>query len=387
MTDPRPLVLIVDDEAGVRRALSLMLDSGGGYRLIEAQDGAEGLERARAERPDLIVSDLMMPRMDGFAFCRAVKAEPALAGTMFMMLTAFNDTERLVEGMTLGVDDFLGKPVTAPELLARARALIRHKQMHDRLRNDAAELQRMHGELEHGFEQVVALLGHLLDLARPGASDRGRRIAELATAIAERCDVAETWRGELRLAATLFQIGEVVGAARHEGEAGSPERWRKAVIAHAILVEVDRLRGVADLVDAIYENWDGTGFPGKAQRGQIPFRSRILRVAIDYCDLRDAHVADDTALERLMSQSGTAYDAAVLVQLAAYLRGAAGEQPGRRYVPVESLGVGMVLAEDLRTASGAMLLASGASISPGSLQIIQRRHASDPVLMGPYVME
>jgi DNA-binding response OmpR family regulator len=120
-----PRLLIIDDERPMRTALADAL-AGEGYRVLTAADGQEGLDRALAEKPDLILLDLMMPRLDGFTLCAELRrlghAVPVL------MLTAKGQIEDRVKGLDAGADDYLVKPFSTEELLARVRALLRRSQ-------------------------------------------------------------------------------------------------------------------------------------------------------------------------------------------------------------------------------------------------------------------
>ena len=115
-------ILIIEDERPMRTALVDCLTAEG-YRVIPAGDGEEGLRRALAEKPDLILLDVMMPRLDGFALCAELRkighAEPIL------LLTAKGQVEDRVHGLDAGADDYLVKPFSTEELLARIRALLR----------------------------------------------------------------------------------------------------------------------------------------------------------------------------------------------------------------------------------------------------------------------
>ncbi len=118
-------ILIIEDELPMRTALKDVLE-GEGYRVLTAADGPDGLERAIAEKPDLILLDLMLPRLDGFAVCAELRrlqhTEPIL------MLTAKGQVEDRVRGLDVGADDYLVKPFSTEELLARVRALFRRAQ-------------------------------------------------------------------------------------------------------------------------------------------------------------------------------------------------------------------------------------------------------------------
>src|SRR5215475_5433445 len=120
MTIPR--VLVVEDEAGLRLTLSDRLVSEG-YAVETADDGAKGLERATSGRYDLIVLDVMLPRLNGFDVCRAVRQRGVT--TPILMLTARGQVVDRVVGLKLGADDYLTKPFETIELLARIEALLR----------------------------------------------------------------------------------------------------------------------------------------------------------------------------------------------------------------------------------------------------------------------
>lgn len=114
-------ILVVDDE---KRLVSLVESylTQEGYRVVSAYDGKEAISVARREHPDLIILDLMMPEMDGYAFMRAHRAE---ADTPIILLTARVDDEERVIGLELGADDYVTKPFRPRELVARVRAVLR----------------------------------------------------------------------------------------------------------------------------------------------------------------------------------------------------------------------------------------------------------------------
>ena len=118
----RPTVLVVEDNVDMRAYLKSHLSPH--YRVAEAAHGKAGLEVVRSLRPDLIISDVMMPEMDGYQLCRAVKADPALGHIPVVLLTARADDESRLEGLEIGADDYLAKPFNAEEMLLRVENLI-----------------------------------------------------------------------------------------------------------------------------------------------------------------------------------------------------------------------------------------------------------------------
>ena len=121
-------ILLVDDEDSVQKLLTYPLEREG-YRVIQARSGEEALERFAADQPDLIVLDLMLPRIDGLEVCRRVRAVSAVP---IIMLTARDDEVDKVLGLEIGADDYITKPFSIREFRSRVRALLRRAQLSDR---------------------------------------------------------------------------------------------------------------------------------------------------------------------------------------------------------------------------------------------------------------
>jgi two-component system cell cycle sensor histidine kinase/response regulator CckA len=124
MPTPPPTILVVDDEHRAQVLLRSLLEAEG-YRVVCAGNGAETLALASAERPDLILLDLMMPGMDGYEVCRRLRGDEALAAVPVIMLTALDDRASKLKGIEAGADDFLSKPFDSTELRARVRTITR----------------------------------------------------------------------------------------------------------------------------------------------------------------------------------------------------------------------------------------------------------------------
>lgn len=117
-------VLVVDDEPDLVELLQYALETAG-FRVLTATDGTEGLALAEAEKPDLLVVDIMMPRMDGIELTERVRERAALRLTPILMLTARTDERDEILGLEAGADDYLPKPVSPRRLVSRVKALLR----------------------------------------------------------------------------------------------------------------------------------------------------------------------------------------------------------------------------------------------------------------------
>ena len=114
-------ILIVEDEANIRELLRLYLEREG-YAVIEAENGVEGIKMWKSEKPDMLLLDVMMPVMDGWAVCKEIRAE---SDVPIIMLTAKGETADRVSGLEMGADDYIVKPLEMPEVIARVRAVFR----------------------------------------------------------------------------------------------------------------------------------------------------------------------------------------------------------------------------------------------------------------------
>jgi DNA-binding response OmpR family regulator len=145
----KPTILIVDDEPALLMGLAATIRRNG-YHVITAADGNEGLRKAKEVRPDLILSDVMMPPPNGFELRRIISKDAELASTPFIFLTARSNVEDRVSGMREGADDYITKPFSTEELLARIEAVFR----------------RVKTEQARGREQMKAIAGQDLDKLR-----------------------------------------------------------------------------------------------------------------------------------------------------------------------------------------------------------------------------
>jgi len=153
---PSERVLVVEDEENLLAALRYNLDKEG-YQVLTAVDGEQGLEAAREEKPDLILLDIMLPKLDGFEVCRILRRETNIP---IVMLTAKGEEVDRVVGLELGADDYVTKPFSMRELLARVRAMLRRSRI-------ASETHSARGERFQAGDLEIDLVSHT---ARLGGS-------------------------------------------------------------------------------------------------------------------------------------------------------------------------------------------------------------------------
>jgi DNA-binding response OmpR family regulator len=127
---PPAKILVVDDEAPIRDLLREVL-AAAGYTVTTASDGREALPLTLSDRPDLNLSDIRKPNLDGLTLCKALRANPETKSIPFIMLTSYNTSEHMEAAMAAGADDFLPKPLNIEEVRIRVRSLLKLKHITD----------------------------------------------------------------------------------------------------------------------------------------------------------------------------------------------------------------------------------------------------------------
>ena len=158
-------ILVVDDTPLNVKMLADVLTFKG-YQVVTAASGAEGLAKVESERPDLVLLDVVMPAMSGYEVCRKIRANPATGILPVVMVTALDPAQERIKGLEAGADDFLTKPISQPELLARVRSLLRVKSLYDRIEAQALELAEWNRTLEQRVAEGVAQVERLGRLKR-----------------------------------------------------------------------------------------------------------------------------------------------------------------------------------------------------------------------------
>ncbi|HVR76550.1 MAG TPA: response regulator [Planctomycetota bacterium] len=176
-----PRILLVEDNRDILRATQRIL-AARNYEILTAMDGEAALEIARKERPDVILLDIMIPKLDGLEVCRQIKMDPRTSGTMILLVTGRATVDNRVQGLDAGADDYIPKPFHIPELLARVRSALRIKRLTDDLAERNQQLLKSQADLvqsekmasigflasgiAHEFNNIMAGISGYAQLAR-----------------------------------------------------------------------------------------------------------------------------------------------------------------------------------------------------------------------------
>jgi response regulator RpfG family c-di-GMP phosphodiesterase len=383
------MVLVVEPDAAAAGAVREAARHERGVTVHVAANAADGLTTARWSPPDLLILGGPPPDASREEVGRALRGLPGASVTMTVFLGASpTDAPAPATADEPEMDLVLPRAPAPGAVVRTVRLAQRLKAMRSRIQADALELVRLREVVGRGVQQMLPLLQRLIELGVPGANERGQRIADLAGRIAARFGVPTRLLPDLEVAARLHEIGRLAAADAAGGT--TPNDARHFVLfSRALLSQVDALQGAAEVVGGLFENWDGSGFPGHLLSGQIPLRSRILRVVRDFVAAMESPPPDAAAevLAALRERVGTWYDPVVVVHLEAVAQAADGATAvgGSTVVAVTALRPGMVLAEDLCTDGGLKLLARETVLTVPLLEMIRRRHQLEPLVQGATV--
>jgi putative two-component system response regulator len=300
-------ILIVDDDTSVRDLLVRFLERES-YVPVSAATGEEALELVRAYPPDLILLDIQLPGLDGYAVCRALKENAATALIPITLLTGLQDSEARMRGIEAGADDVITKPVEYGLLRARVRTQLRIKHLTDELEST---------------EMVVFSMARWVEIKDPYTEGHLRRIAGYSEQTARALGLRPEHVRIVRHAGVLHDIGKIgvpESLLRKPGPLTPQEQaeLRRHAEYGAEIVAPMRFAGdVAPIILAHHEHWNGAGYPYGLTGEQIPLGARIIAVV----DAFDAMTSDRPyrpslgtaeAVRRLHAGSGTQWDPRVV---------------------------------------------------------------------------
>jgi len=164
MSAPAKILVVDDTPLNVKLLTDLLTAKG--YAVVTAANGDEALGKVAADRPDLVLLDIMMPGLSGYDVCRRIRADPRTALLPVALVTSLDPHQERIKGIEAGADDFLNKPINQPELLARVKSLLRVKSLQDQVMQQADELRAWNAKLEDRVREQVAQLERLSRLKR-----------------------------------------------------------------------------------------------------------------------------------------------------------------------------------------------------------------------------
>ncbi len=276
--ESRPRILVVDDDALIRQFLEDQL-TGEGYLVSTAREGEEALAKVAAEPPDLILLDVMMPKVDGFEVCRRLKSDERTILIPVVMVTALTATDQRIKGIEAGADDFLSKPYNRLELFTRVRSLLKLKRHTDELEN---------------AETVLFSLALSVEAKDPYTNGHCDRLARYSVALGKALGLHAEQLKALQRGGVLHDLGKIGVPESILLKPGPLNEVERAVvrehpaIGERICKPLKTLRTVLPIIRHHHERWDGSGYPDGLAGEAIPLTARIMQVA----DIYDAFTTE-----------------------------------------------------------------------------------------------
>ena len=303
------LILVVDDSLTVRSLVSKSLKDVG-FTIIQAENGKVALDLLRHKKPDLILSDIDMPEMNGEAFCQAVHADPVLATIPFVVMSANNQRPVMRRMLQLGADSYLVKPFNVEQLVITIEKLLS-----DQLLLLSKEKERLEIEQRLILASITSLC-NALEARDSYTRGHSEAVSDIATKIAFQMGIGERDIELIRLGGKLHDLGKigVIDSVLLKPGKLTDEEFaiikKHPVIGAEILRPVPSLAPIIPIVLYHHERFDGKGYPEGLQGSSIPLWARITAVGDTYHALTSdrpyrAGMPKDKALAIIQQVSGS----------------------------------------------------------------------------------
>lgn len=299
-------ILVVEDNDILREGLVILLEAEG-YKVLAAENGLCALELMAVTAPDLILSDISMPKMDGFEFYNHVRTHSEWITIPFIFLTARSERVDLFASKKLGVEDYLVKPIDSQELVSTIRSRLNRTQ------------QLLLAQLEQAYQSSLILLANAIELRDQYTRGHVERVMKYSLLIADQLGLPAAQKKPLEYGAILHDIGKIYIPENILSKAGALEEseWiemrRHTIVGANLLTSIPYLVPAIPIIRSHHERWDGKGYPDGLSGKQIPIGARIVAIADSFdamtsMRIYQKQVSFDVARITIEKESGTRYD-------------------------------------------------------------------------------
>lgn len=309
-TIDKETLLVVEDNEALREGLREML-SLEGFAVLTAANGRAALDQMTLLTPDLIVSDIAMPEMDGLAFFSAVRAQPEWLTIPFLFLTARGEKQDILRGKNLGAEDYLIKPLTRDELVTAVRS-----------RLERSEQLRL-AQLQRAYEASLTALANAIDLRDRYTRGHVERVTAYSLAMASKLSWPENNPDHLRFGAILHDIGKIHIPENILFKVTPLSDWewqeikRHPVSGAEMIKDIPYLAPAVPIIRYHHERWNGQGYPDGLAGEAIPPGARIVAVADSFDAMTTSRPysparSPENAMQEIRDCSGISYDPAIV---------------------------------------------------------------------------
>jgi putative nucleotidyltransferase with HDIG domain len=340
-------ILIVDDIEENLYLLETLL-KGSGYEVVTAKDGAEALNKLKEESIDMIVSDILMPKMDGFQLCRECKKDKSFKDIPFIFYTAtYTDKKDEEFALSLGAEKFIVKPqepevflkvleetieeykkgarITPKEPLKEEEIYLAeyNKRLIKKLEKKVLDLEKSEKRLQKTMEDIIYTIGKIAETRDPYTAGHQKNVSQIAIFIAQEMKLSQDKIKGIRIASLVHDIGKISLPAEILNKPTKLTEIEYSLIkdhsqtGYDILKSIDFPWPIAKIVLQHHERLDGSGYPNNLKGDEIILEARIIGVA-DVVEAMSSHrpyrpaLGRDAALEEISKNKGILYDSEVV---------------------------------------------------------------------------
>jgi putative two-component system response regulator len=290
-------ILVIDDSEITQKLLLTILEHEN-YEVKVANDAFQAFEVLTKFKPDIILLDIMMPKMDGYEFAKKIKQLDDLNSIPVIIITALNDQESKIKALQAGAEEFISKPIDRTELLARTRNLVKIKKYHDQLyyMNKHLEdiIHKRTEQLNFTYIEAIIALSRIADNIYENGDNTSIKLSRCSTFLAAQLRCDENFISTLRYASTIYDIGKIKIPTEilFKKTPLTDTEWNiiKSHTEHGknILKATSSpyLKMGSVIAHYHHENYDGTGYPQSIKEKEIPLEARIMKICDTYVALR-----------------------------------------------------------------------------------------------------
>ena len=391
MENKHSIMIIDEDKSQVITLQRLIANSFPDTKIFTALDGNSAFNNILQNKIQILLTGLHLPALDGIELIKKIKENEELQDVFIIVMSS--NSEIAIRNLALdkGADDFINKPVFSDQLNSKIKTALKIADLNNTIHSQNNLMIELANELESEIQDMIKLSVNMLQARIPGSSEYLKRVANAAVWIAkEYKNFDMDLIRDLEIAAFLSIIGRLYlpddllrMPVLDNGMPTLPILSQVPLNGSELVGRIQRFKDVSLIIRHIYENFDGSGVPDKFQSWQIPFSSRIIRVALDYEEVKmQKNLKPREVMELIMKESQRLYDHRVCVLMDHYIKSHEKEEydPTEQAVQLSELKEGMILTRDIITDRGQKLLPAGAVLRLGAIEKIISHNSTDHIL-------
>lgn len=390
------LLILDEDISRINIIIRFIQDKFKNIKCIYANNYNDGINLLKNEKPNIVISKYSITSNNNFQIINIIRNDNDLKNIYFITLVNTEDDINNIQLKNISIDDYCYSTISSDKVFFRINSAIRILNMQKQIRDENELLIQLAEQLEVEIQDTIKLAVKFLEARIPSTIDTLKKVAEASVWIAKSYNSLTTEQiRDLEIAAYLYQAGRIylndellTTPIMVNGRPSNEFMYSVPKLGKEILSSIRRYEEVSKIVYHIYENFDGTGIPDQLKSWQIPYESRIIRVASDYNELKTIYKkTPGQAIEIIKSEAQRLYDHRVAILMEHYVKSNEKTEKNENEIAVNIIELknGMTLTRDIYTEKGLKLIPSGAVLTASIIQKIVSHNTSDPILGNIYV--